>query len=204
MLDVERLRRVEFGLHFDSDIAPGGAGGARVKHVDTDSPAAKAGFRPGDVITSIDHKATPNFMEAFSLLEGAPVGKKLDMQVSRGGKRKSLGVKLTDIPKPDAARLMWERFGMRIRGLTQPELDRLGLRRPIGLVVEQVAPQSQARREGVSPGDLITKFGGWPVTTPDSLGHLLTQVDSGDLIQMGVCRIGDEAMIQVELVLRAQ
>jgi S1-C subfamily serine protease len=56
----------------------------------------------------------------------------------------------------------------------------------------------------VAPGDLITRFGGRPVTTLDTLGHLLEHVNTGDRFSVGVWRIGDEAIIQVELPLAAK
>ncbi|MBN2561601.1 MAG: trypsin-like peptidase domain-containing protein [Phycisphaerae bacterium] len=205
MLDIERLRRVQLGVHFDGDVTHAKKDGVRIELVDAGSPAAEAGVRPGDVVTAIDGRPAPTFMEAFRILERAPVGKKLKLDVLRdGGKHKTIEVLLAEVAKPDAEKLMWSQFGIRIRELTPSDQRQLGLRQPIGLLVSEVSQRSQAEREGVEPGDLVTTFGGWPVTTLDTLGHLLNQVNAGDRIAVRVWRIGRDAIIQTDLVLEAR
>jgi serine protease Do len=85
ILDLERLRRVDFGLHFDSDGANGSVSGVRVKSVDPDSPAARAGVQVGDIVTAIDGRPTPEFMDAFGILSGAKTGRRLNLEVAREG-----------------------------------------------------------------------------------------------------------------------
>lgn len=209
MLDIERLRRVRFGLHFDGS-APDGSSpndpstGVRVLRVDKRSPAEKAGVRPGDVINSANGKPTLNFMDLFSILDRTEADGEVKLGILREGRREGpFKVRLTEIPKPDGQKLMLARFGIRVREMTRSELDRLGLRRPV-LAVEAVDRASQAFREGVAPGDLITKLGGWPVSSLDSLGLLLSQVKTGDRVSVAVWRVGSDAIVQVEVRLEAQ
>ncbi len=205
MLDIERLRRVDFGIHFDGRVRDGGPVGAVVKRVEPDTPAAKAGVKSGDILVALDNQPTPGFMDAFRLLERTPPGQsmKLDL-VGEGGERRSVEVELAEIPKLDSPKLMNKLFGLGIREMTREDLRRMGLERRIGLVVTSVAPESEALDERVAVGDVITQFGGWPVNSLDQAAHLLEQVEHGDSIPFRLLRIGNEAFIRYDLVLRAR
>jgi len=205
MLDVERLRRVEFGIHFDGQAARNQPPGALIRRVDSDTPAAQAGVRPGDRLVAIDNQPTPDFMQAFSLLERTPMGQSLKLDLIRGqGERIVAEVPLAEIPKQDPSRLMLKHFGLAVRELNRTDLDSLGLRRRIGLLVTSIQPERQAPRDGVNPGDLLTKFGGWPVSSMDQLAHLLEQVGPGDRIPLQVLRLGDDSFVRFQLVLTAR
>jgi S1-C subfamily serine protease len=176
-----------------------------VKDVDAGSAAAKAGIHAGDLVTAINGKPTPNFMEAFRVLDGLPIGEDVVVDCSKAGREpKSVKIPLVEIPQLDGAGMMWTRFGIRVRELNDSDLSHLAIRQKIALFVTEVDKQGQAFKEGVAPGDLITRFGGRPVTTLDTLGHLLEHVNTGDRFSVGVWRIGDEAIIQVELPLAAK
>jgi serine protease Do len=99
---------------------------------------------------------------------------------------------------------MLKHFGLAVRELNRTDLDSLGLRRRIGLLVTSIQPESQAPRDGVNPGDLLTKFGGWPVSSMDQLAHLLEQVGPGDRIPLQVLRLGDDSFVRFQLVLTAR
>ncbi|MCB9851979.1 MAG: trypsin-like peptidase domain-containing protein [Phycisphaerales bacterium] len=205
MLDIERLRRVSFGVHFEGDVSARPEGGVRVKSVDPDTPAAAVGVRPGDVVTAIDNLPTPNFMEAFSLLARTPTGQSLKLDLRRTGQsRASVEVPLADRPTANASEMMERFFGVGVREMTRRDQDRYGLRRSIGLVIESVAAGSEAEREGLNPGDMITQFGGWAVTDLAELAHLVNQVSSGDLIPIQLLRPHRGGLIRIELGLRAR
>lgn len=202
MLDIQRLRRVEFGIHFDSASADG----AVVKTVDAGSPAEKAGLRAGDVVVEVDGVRTRQFMDAFSVLNRAEPGRELKLEVVRdpGGKRRKFGVRMLDVPRLDAADLMERRFGIRVRELAREDLRRLGLRRPIGLFVDAVRSGSGAAGAGLTRGDIVTMFGGWPVTSLAALGPLMRQVNPGDRIPFQLLRIEGDVVSRAETALRAE
>lgn len=205
MLDIERLRRVSFGVHFDGDMSAQPERGVRVKAVDADTPAAEVGVRPGDVLMAIDNLPTPDFMEAFSLLARTPTGQSLKLDLRRaGGTQASVEVPLSDRPVPDASQMMQRYFGIGVREMTRRDRDRYGLRRSIGLLIESVAHGSEAEREGFQPGDVVTQFGGWSVTDMAELAHLVNQVNSGDVIPMQLLRPVRGGLIRLDLALRAE
>jgi serine protease Do len=202
MLDIQRLRHVDFGLHFDG-TRPSSRKGVVVKSVDKDSSAALAGLAPGDVVTAIDGAPTNNFVQVFSMLRSAPVGAKLAFTVNRGTETKSIRLAIAEPKGIDSQKVMLARFGISVEDLTPDDLKRIGMKRPGGLMVREVRRGSIAAREGLSSGDIITMFGGWPVSSLSGLGQLLEQVESGDGIPFRVLRISGENWSRFDVVLRA-
>ncbi len=204
MLDIERVRRVDFGVHFAGQ-SDGATQGVRVGSVAPETPAAAAGVRAGDVLLAIDKRPTPTFVEAFGLLARTPPGTSVELDLQRkGGKRESVEVMLAAIPKQDAGRLMQKRFGIGVREINEADLKRLGLRRKIGLIVTSVERGAAAVRRESAKGDIVTKFGGWPVTTMDDLAHLIDQVKRGDRIRIQLFRIHGDHYVRFEIVLEAE
>jgi S1-C subfamily serine protease len=205
MLDVERLRRVELGVHFDSRPVRTRPAGVRIRTVDAGSRAGEIGLREGDVVVAIDGKPTPDFMDAFSVLAAAPEETTLKIEIVRdGGDRRSIDLPMARMRVADAAESLARFFGIRVRELDRAELRRLGLRRALGLMVEDVQSGSEAAGAGMEAGDLITMFGGWPVTSLSALGHLMQQVEHGDRIPFQLLRIRRDGWTRFELGLRAQ
>ncbi|MFQ5430562.1 MAG: trypsin-like peptidase domain-containing protein [Phycisphaerae bacterium] len=205
MLDIERLRPVRFGIHFDGRQRDSGPPGVRIERVAPDTPAAKAGVHAGDIVVAIDNQPTPTFMHVFGLLKRSVPGQSLKLDLVRAdGKRTSVEVPLADIPKQDAAGRMASYFGLTVRELTRADMTRLGLRGRIGLVIEAVRPGSDAAHQKLYPDDIITKFGGWPVPSFKKLSRLIEQVKRGDRIPLQILRIGEDSYVRFELVLRAR
>jgi len=204
MLDIERIRRVAFGVHFEGP-GDGVDKGVRVGRVTPETPAATAGVRAGDVLLAIDNRPTPTFVEAFGLLARTPPGSSIKLDLLRtGGKRESVEVMLAAVPKQDAGLLIKKHFGIGVRELGDTDLKRLGLRRKIGLIVTSVERAAAAVRGGPGAGDIVTKFGGWPVSTLDDLAHLLDQVKRGDRIRIQFLHIHGDRYVRFEIVLEAE
>ncbi len=205
MLDVERLKQAEFGIHFNGKPQRTGVKGVLVERVDPDSPAEKAGIKPGDLVTSIDNQPTPDFMQAFSLLDRTPIGQSMKIDIVRAGdETKSVEVPIAEIPKRDAAKLLARFFGLAVREMTPADLKLMGINRPIGLVVEGIEPTSEAAAQRMAPGDILTKFGGISVGDTQTLAHLVRQVNRGDRIPIQILRIRADSILRFELALEAQ
>jgi serine protease Do len=205
MLDIHRLRRVQFGIHFEADGAKAPETGVPIKKVDPGSPAAKAGVRAGDVLNAIEQIPTPDFLEAFSVLHRAKPGRTLALELTRGGgERRSVRVEYSETPIADAAKLAATQFGMTIREMTPVDLQRLSLRRPAGLYIARVNAGSPASKAGLEGGDILTLFAGYPVASLESLGVLLEQVERGDRIPVQILRIGPDEQMRGETLLQAE
>lgn len=179
---LEEMRE-RFGLK-DTD-------GVFVNGVAGQTPAERAGLRPGDVIVEIDGQKTSSTPELADHVAGLPVGKKVPLVVIREGQRKELSVEIGEQPESlEVSRHYGQRgapeagpgsLGLSVQKLT-PELAReLGYDGFAGVVVTAVARGSRAERAGLEEGDLIVKVivdGDYrAVTTPEELANAVKDAD---------------------------
>src|SRR5262249_17840078 len=72
--------------------------GAIVASVQRDGPAAKAGLKSGDVITSVDGEAIKDAKELTRKIRAMPPGSSIRIATLREGKENSLKVALGQLP----------------------------------------------------------------------------------------------------------
>jgi putative serine protease PepD len=76
----------------------GGRAGALIQEVAPDSPAAKAGIQPGDLVVTIDGKAVENYSELVVAIRNHQPGDKVTLGVVRGGSETTITATLTERP----------------------------------------------------------------------------------------------------------
>ncbi len=69
-------------------------GGAKITKIVAGSPAAKAGLKVGDVITSFDGKTITSADELTASVSAAKAGEKVTVTVKRGGSTQQVTVTL--------------------------------------------------------------------------------------------------------------
>jgi serine protease Do len=72
--------------------------GVMIDNVEENSPASKAGLRPGDLIQTVNGISISNVTEANRIIFGSKVGDKLDISVNRKGKQKRFKLELEERP----------------------------------------------------------------------------------------------------------
>jgi serine protease Do len=149
--------------------------GALVGDVTSDTPAAKAGLKRGDVIFAVDGQpVTDSRTLRLHVAESSP-GTKLKLTVLRNGAHQDITVTLGEMPaeekkSPANAPSATGAVGIQVAPLT-PDLA-LRLEVPegtSGVVVTGVEPGSRAADAGVRPGDLIQEVDHRAVKTPDDV-----------------------------------
>ena len=165
--------------------------GALVSSVDRNSPAAKAGLQPGDVILSYNGQAIARSGDLPAQVGLARPGDQAKMEVWRNGRKEILTAtlagssdKLAAASPPSATR---GKLGVAVRPLTDEERQEAHLRG--GLVVEQAA--GAAARAGVESGDIIVAINGTPVASVPELQKRLEQAggQAALLVQRGETQI---------------
>ena len=81
-----------------SPSATSGRDGALVQEVAPDSPAAKAGIRPGDLVVSIDGQAIENYSEAIAAIRSHKPGDEVTIGIVRGGNETTITATLAERP----------------------------------------------------------------------------------------------------------
>ncbi len=131
----------------------GDARGAVVTRVASDSPAARAGLRPGDVITALGGQRVADARDLRSIESRSRTGATLALDVVRDGRKLALSATLT---APDLAHAEGASVDARLAGADLAE-RRAGASRaePGGVAVTRVASDSRAFANGLRAGDLI-------------------------------------------------
>ena len=134
--------------------------GALITNVMPDSPAAKAGLKPGDLVTGINGKAITDAQDLRNAQGLAPVGSTLALAIDRGGKPLTIDAKLTAAStQANGAsldpRLAGASFSDAPSGDTGVE----------GVSVSSVTSGSRAARNGLASGDVLVGVNN--VATPD-------------------------------------
>jgi serine protease Do len=89
-----RVRRAFLGVMVQSrQESDGVGGGAQVESVAPNSPAERAGLRPGDVILGFDDKPVRSNGDLLNLLDGSAIGRDVPLRVLRGKNELTLTVR---------------------------------------------------------------------------------------------------------------
>ena len=151
-----------------------GPQGALVNSVEPDSPAAKAGVMPGDVVLAVNDHTIEQPADLVRAIGDTKPGQAVTLKVWRKGAERVLNARLIEVaPETTAAATdnaeQPARLGLTVRPLTGEEQKQLGTNS--GLVVEDVA--GPAASAGIVPGDVILAVNNEQVKNVDQLRRLV-------------------------------
>jgi serine protease Do len=189
--------------------------GIILESVSPNSPAARAGLQPGDVIDSLNGKPVRTGNDLVNPIMQTPIGQSVEIGYIRNGKSYRVPVVVADRDKlfpelagnPDAnssspaAEPAATPLGLTVDELTPELASRLGFTgNPRGVIVRAVEPTSFADDAGFHPGDLIVAVNSEPVYTLPDYRRVLSQIRPGqDLLFKVVRRQEDNQSLVVFL-----
>jgi serine protease Do len=148
--------------------------GVLVAKVHEGSPAANAGLKDGDIITSLAGKPVKNGHDLQSVVSSLSLNQPVSLTVLRDGERKELNVTVAEQPsefgmtkelarqEPNTEKQSDEldNLGVEVSELTPELAKKLGYKEETkGVVVTQVQPDSPAADAGLHRGMLLVKVG---------------------------------------------
>jgi len=141
------------------------AKGAIIADVTKDSPAEKAGLKPGDVVLSADGRAIEDSSALSRYIASKAPGTSVRLQVLRDGTRSTMSLTLGTFPdegdREEAVQARGGQLGMTLRDLTPGMGDQLQLPRGTrGVVVTGVEAGEAAEEAGLQRGDVIVSVNG--------------------------------------------
>ncbi len=169
----EKRARVSLGLRFGRED-----GKLVVTNVEPDSPAARAGIKPGTVIETVDGQRFSDVLPLQRYL----LRKKPGDEVRFG----DVTVKLAELPQVSAAELMFKKFGLSVQPMTAELADALGIATAQGLLVSGVQRGSPADEAGLRRGVVITHVAGEEIDSLERLAEQLADIQSGDPVLLAV------------------
>ena len=138
--------------------------GALISNVANSSPADNAGLITGDVILEFNDVSINNSSHLKNVVSSSEPGKRYKVDIIRDGRRKSIYVKLGELPnEPQMAFMETEKSST--LGITVQDLNN-SLRKHYnlspdddGVLVTEMDKNSEAFRSGIREGDIIIRVG---------------------------------------------
>jgi serine protease Do len=162
--------------------------GALVGEVMKDSPADKAGIKPGDVIVEFMGKEITNMASLPSMVALTPVDTKAELTIIRDGKRKKVAVTIGKLDEELVAGGPVEiesgdvKLGLTVQEIT-PELARtLGMEDEEGLIISDVKSGSPGEEAGIMRGEIIQEVNQQPVKSIKEFQEIIAKIQPGENI----------------------
>jgi len=151
-----------------------------VRSVDKDSPAAKAGLKPGDVVTAVDDKPTPRPIDFERRLLGRKVGEEISVTIKRDQTEKKVSLVLASLPgrRTKTPNRAWETLGMQLAVVPAENFRRAKSRYRGGLRVTAVRQGGPAAEQGIRRNDVLVGMHIWETVSMDNLAYVLKRADS--------------------------
>lgn len=193
-------------------IAKDAGVGVLVNRVESDSPAAKAGIEPGDLITSIAGRSVHTPGELVATISEIAPGSEVDLRAIRNSDERRMRATLAERPdgsapqaernsaaKPSSASV---KLGMVLREISADELAALGAAANMGaetgaVLVESVNANSPAADAGIAPGDLIRRLGAHTVHTLKQAQSALKEIAADAAVPALVERQGQSRFVLI-------
>ena len=161
-----KAAKVALPAYLGVHLAPEAGANPAVAAVDSDSPAAKAGLKPGDRIEKLDGRDVAGVDGLAEILRGKAAGDAVEVVLSRGDKDETVKATLDPWSRPMSAAQERPRPGLGVQVTDAPKAGE-------GVTIERVTPGSSADRAKLKVGEVILKVDGTPVTGPDHLRELV-------------------------------
>ena len=168
--------------------------GVLINEVMAESPAAKAGLKPGDILLDFDGKKVEAPADLQRTVGLAQPGQDAKMKVWRDQSEKTIDIKIGEAPDEKEAQQRPTRatpsaLGLEVRPITPDLARQLNLKSTDGVIVARVEEGSAAGEAGVQRGDVLREINRQKVRSMADYERLTKDVKDGDrltvLLQRG-------------------
>lgn len=175
--------------------------GSVITQVFPDTPASKAGLQAGDIVLAYDGQTINRATDLINLINRTRPNTRVNLTVLRNGKTLTLTPVLMqssdDTPgASNAATSSTENLGLSVRDLQSQEQAQLKAK---GVVVAQVALDSQASRSGIQRGDVITRLNAQDTPDIQAFGRVVSKLPSNRVVAVSLLRNGVPVILGLRL-----
>jgi M6 family metalloprotease-like protein len=153
-----------------------GSGKAMIAEVASESPAAKAGFKAGDLVLQFDGAAVKDEFDLREKLSAKSPGDAVKFRIERDKKPIDLTATLEAPSRPMAVGRQRATLGVQVAPVTGGE----------GARIEQVAADSPADRAKIKVGEILLKIDDVVVPGPEKLSEILESRRPDDTVTLTV------------------
>ncbi len=178
--------------------------GALVAKVLPNSPAEKAGAKVGDIIVKFDGKEVVNSSNLPPIVGSSKVGVMIPVEIIRDSRRKTLNVKLGELPEDDdveaktkePASTTTNRIGLTVSELNEEDMKTLEIEQ--GVVVDHVT-SGAASHAGVRKGDIILSVDNTAVKSVKQFQSMIDNLPAGKSVALLVQRGGSPTFLALKI-----
>jgi len=162
--------------------------GALIAELESDTPAARAGLKRGDVILAVNGQDVTSANDLRLRISQTPPGTNVKLQISRDGKIQDVNVALGELPEKaqksgPAEGESGGLEGVEVQSLTPDLAEQLQLQPGTrGVVVTSVDPASQAAAAGLGRGDVIQEVNHKPVSSIEDFRRAVSAAGKGSIL----------------------
>ena len=196
------IQNIEGDIARSLDVEPGI--GVLVGDVIEDTPAEKAGIKPGDIITEVNGEPVSNVTELRNKVAMIKPGTRTNFQVLRDGKKISFDIVLDERPDQPAlaaggSEITEEKTGLTLRNLTPQLKQRYDLDEDQkGVLIVEVDPASPAGRARLREGDIILEVDRKEVNSVADFNRIISKV-TDDTVLLRVQRGGSTFFVPLRI-----
>jgi serine protease Do len=193
-----RLERGWLGVQASQVEAPAVAGeaerhGVELQTVIRESPAEKAGLRPGDRVVAVNGRPIDAYQHLLRRVAILAPGTEVRMTVLRGRETREVSVTLGRRPVDEDLQAVLragtvDSLGLILQDLTPEVASALQLPPGSGVLVAAVLPRSPAEAAGLRSGDLLVELNRRRVQDVASARRALERADAGRAVLLRVQR----------------
>ncbi len=146
----------------------------KIETVDPESPASRAGLRPGDQIQSVNSAQCSRRIDLYRELIDRKLGDTIAVQLT-GNSTKQIMIPLAGNASLGGQDLAWQHLGIRVTETRLSGLPEVHADYKNGLRVDEVRVNSPATQKGIQAGDVIVAMDGWKTESLDNIAFVLQQ-----------------------------
>jgi serine protease Do len=167
--------------------------GVLIAQVMKETPAEASGLREGDLVVAIDGRPIVETRALQRLVGATPAGREIGLVVLREQERRTLKVRVGQMPAEAVADRVALEFGFYVRDVTEERPA--GAPGPRAPVVAGVAERSSAARGGLRAGDRILAVNDVEVESVDAFRERVQQIYLRDPVRLRVDREGEPLVL---------
>jgi serine protease Do len=154
------------------------AEGALVTEPQADSPAAKSGIAPGDLIQSVNDQEVKDSRDLAKKIAGIKPGSSVKLGLLHNGSPKTVTLTVAKMPNEKLAQSeskSGNAEGAAPLGLTLAPAESVPGKGSRGVAVTEVNPDGPAAAHGIRTGDVILDVSGKAVNTPSDVRQAISE-----------------------------
>ena len=177
--------------------------GALVTQVAPNSPAAKAGFKSGDVILKYNGSPISRTSDLLNYLNRTTPNQVIQLQVLRDDKTRNISATVTTAPDDTPAKVEQTAqqkgpvIGVSIRNLTAAEQAQLDIKG--GILVEEVKRGGIAAQSRLIAGDIITQINNKTILNSEDFIKSVSDLKKGSIARVSIIRQDQRAILGMRI-----